>query len=106
MPKRKPPAAKKTWARQLRDGWHLMLATGEDLRPTRELDVVEAAQLARTLPVYWFGFMVPVRELTGQSAEIAAELAKVADSFAFDTTSLYLFEAPGGVKAVVFEYHH
>jgi hypothetical protein len=106
MPKRKPPAEKKTWARYLRDGWHLTLATGEELLPSRDLDATEAGQFSRTMPVYRIGFAMPVVELTGQRPEIAKELAKVAEGHEYDTNAVSLFEGAGGIHAVVFEYHH
>ena len=112
MPKRKPPAPPKLWARAVGRQWQIYLPTGETLESVEELDVAMAARMGRTLPTYWISFLSPVRDLTGDQPAIAAELHNVVWTGGDLTeatvykNSVHLFASPSGTRAVVFEFHH
>lgn len=107
MPKRKAPAAKRTWARIVGREWRVTHVSGETLRPVRDLDLPEARRLTATLPVFALGYLLPVRDLTGDRASIAAELAMAEeDDVGPEFNSVALFRGDRGTEAVVIERHH
>ena len=107
MPKRKLPPEKRTWARLVHQEWQLNLVSGEVLVPVRELSASEARQLSRTLPVFYFGFGMPVRDLTGDSGAIEAELNLTRnDVRGPEWNYLALYRGPRGTEAVVIDHQH
>lgn len=107
MTKRRPPTEKRDWARIVNREWRLNLATGEALTPVRELSKGEAKVLAETLPVYYFGYLIPVRQLTGDSTAIARELAQSAsDASDPEYNEFHLFRGDRGTDAVIVVHQH
>jgi hypothetical protein len=107
MPKRKPPPAPKLWARMIagRD-WEIYPTDGKTLREIETLTVSAARELSDSVPVYWISFLSPVREITGDSRAIEAELKLVNPTVYYDTNTVSLFGSSSGSRAVVFEYQH
>jgi hypothetical protein len=63
--------------------------------------------LVGTLPVYYLGYLIPVRDLTGDAAAIAAELAESRAHVAVpEYNDLHLFRGDRGTEAVVIEHQH
>lgn len=107
MPKRKPPPEKRVWARIVNREWRVNLPSGEILTPVRLLSKAEAQTLSMTLPVYYLGFVLPVRDLTSDRALIAAELAHTGDDVTGpEWNELHLFRGDRGTEAVIIEHHH
>jgi hypothetical protein len=107
MPKRKPPPVKRTWARIVNREWQLNLVGGEILTPVRELSVAEGRQLIKKLRVFYFGYGMPVRELSGDGAAIESELKLVSGDVRIpERNELELYRSPGGTEAVVVYHQH
>ena len=107
MPKRKPPPEKRTWARIVNREWQLNLVDGEILTPVRELSVLEGRQLIRNLRVFYFGYGMPVRELSGDGAAIESELKLVSGDVRIpERNGLELYRSTDGAEAVVIYHQH
>ncbi|TBN57370.1 hypothetical protein EYE40_08145 [Glaciihabitans arcticus] len=106
MPKRKPPAKPKVWARIVRGGWELYLPDGTTLTPARELSRTEARTLSRTHSTIRIGYLQPCVDLTGDEEAISSELALVEDPPDTGMNSVHLYRSTGGIEAIVFEIHH
>lgn len=107
MPKRKPPPEKRVWARIVDREWRVNLVSGEILRPVRDLSVEDARRAASTLPVFYLGFLLPVRELTGNRSSIESELAQPRDEVeGVEWNSFSLFRGDRGTEAVIIEHNH
>src|SRR5664279_123362 len=107
MPKRKPPPEKRVWARLVNREWRVNLVSGEILRPVRELSVLEARSAASSLPVFYLGFLIPVRELTGDRSAIESELALSEDDVeGSEWNSFTLFRGDRGTEAVIIDHNH
>jgi hypothetical protein len=107
VPKPKRPPEKRVWARIVNGEWRVNLMNGEVLIPVRRLSVIEARRMMTNLPTFYLGFLMPVRELTGDKAAIEAELAlSRAKVTGYEWNSFELFRGDRGTEAVVIEHHH
>jgi len=107
MPNRKTPPEKRVWARMVIREWRVNLVSGEVLQPVRELQVEEARRADSSMPVFYLGYLIPVRELTGDIASIESELAQSRqDDDGFEWNSFALFRGDRGTEAVIIEHNH
>jgi hypothetical protein len=107
MPKRKPPPENRAWARIVNHEWRVNLVSGEVLSPVREISAVEARRLAKSLPVFYLGYLIPTRELSGDEPAIEAELNHDRDQTSgFEHNSFALHRGDRGTEAVIIEHHH
>lgn len=107
MTKGKRAPEKRDWARIVNREWRLNLVSGEVMTPARELSVAEARKLVVTLPVYYLGYLISVRQITGDKAAIAAELGRSrTDVGGAEFNEFYLFRGDRGSEAVVIDHQH
>ena len=107
MPKRKPPPKKRAWVRVVNGELRVNLTSGEVLTPVRDLSVADARQLVVGMPVFYFGYGIPVRELTGESAAIDLALTSSRDDVdGWEYNTFAFFRGDRGTAAVVIEHHH
>ncbi len=107
MPKRKPPPEQRVWARMVDREWRVTLVSGEVLRPVHELSVVDARSATLRLPVFFLGFLLPVRELTGDRSLIDSELAQSRDDVdGPEWNSFTLFRGDRATEALIIDHNH
>lgn len=107
MPTRRPRPEKRDWARIVDREWRLNLVSGEALSPVREVSVREARELVARLPVYYLGYLISVRRLTGDSDAIEAELGRSrADVDGSEFNEFHLFRGDRGTEALVIDHRH
>jgi hypothetical protein len=71
------------------------------------LTVPDARELAAKLRVFYFGYAIPVRELTGDRKAIETELESADEERAGpEWNRLALFQSASGVQALVIDHRH
>ena len=107
MPRPKQKPNSRDWARIVNREWRLTTASGEVLIPVRPIDAAEARELSSGQPVYYLGYLIPVRVLTGDRAALEVELSlSGAETTGPEYNTFHLFRGDRGTEAVVVEHHH
>lgn len=108
MPKRRPPAPPRPRAYMIGPQWRITMPDGEVLLTLRDVDQTEARDLARRLSVLLISYLSPVRDLTGDAKEIAAQVAIMDEANAepHEINTASVFKGSGGTEVLVLEHHH
>lgn len=89
-------------------GWRITMPDGDVLLTSRDVEQAESRDLARRMPVLLISYLSPVRDLTGDVEEIAAQIAIMdrenAEPYEINTASV--FKGSRGSEVLVLEHHH